>query len=175
MSTLKTEEVLEAMLRARFQYEGYDAAEIEKRVAEVMAFPESIENLDDYSFTYEKYWDEAAMILDWIEEYEPEARAVAELLLKTPQQPKFNDDLIEDALFERHSIRRGGLVKLIAIPTGLVTDLPPEDIEAIQRIVGKPVQCSGGSNGTVCLDWQDEETGDYHSIWVDDKYVLSAP
>lgn len=64
------------------------------------------------------------------------------------------------------SFKPGDMVVLSSLPPGLLDDLPPEDQEAIQAVVGKPVLFNEiDQHGRAELQFTDKN-GTVHFIWV---------
>ncbi len=68
------------------------------------------------------------------------------------------------------ALRPGDLVKLESVPSSLLEDLPEEDQVAIRNIIGHTVMFVGYSHGQVEIEFKDD-SGSYHSIWVDEKQI----
>jgi len=65
----------------------------------------------------------------------------------------------------------GDAAVLVAIPPGLLNDLPPEDQRAIAEVVGKPIRLvEYDEDGRAELEFTDSENV-IHSIWVDPRYI----
>lgn len=64
-------------------------------------------------------------------------------------------------------LRRGSMVILAELPSGLLRGLPNSDQQAIRDIVGKPVKLSDyDENGRAELEFMDQDGGT-HFIYVD--------
>ena len=65
----------------------------------------------------------------------------------------------------------GELVVLVEVPPGFVDDLPLEDHQAINEIVGKPIMLNEyDEDGRAELEFEDRH-GSGHTIWVDTKFI----
>jgi len=70
--------------------------------------------------------------------------------------------------------RPGETVILMAIPPGLLDDLPIEDRNAISEVVGKPITLSEyDQDGRAELEFQDN-VGVIHFVWVDSIFIRLA-
>jgi hypothetical protein len=75
----------------------------------------------------------------------------------------------------RMNPKPGELVVLIEVPQGFTDDLPPEDREAINEIVGKPIMLNGyDEDGRAELEFEDRN-GNGHTIWVNPKFIRATP
>jgi hypothetical protein len=69
----------------------------------------------------------------------------------------------------------GELVVLIELPQGFTDDLPLEDREAINEIVGKPIILNEyDEDGRAELEFEDRH-GTGHTIWIDPKFIRATP
>ena len=69
----------------------------------------------------------------------------------------------------------GELVVLIELPQGFTDDLPLEDQEAINEIVGKPIVFNEyDKDGRAELEFEDRH-GNGHTIWIDPKFIRATP
>lgn len=63
-------------------------------------------------------------------------------------------------------------VVLLAIPLGLLDELPDEDQRAINAIVGKPVRfCGYDDIGRAELEFDDPFNDSSHTIWVKPEFI----
>jgi hypothetical protein len=68
----------------------------------------------------------------------------------------------------------GDKVVLIALPPGMLNDLPTEDQKAITEVVGKPILLTGyDEDGRAELEFQDE-SADTHFIYVSPEFIRKA-
>jgi len=68
----------------------------------------------------------------------------------------------------------GDKVVLIAVPSGMLNDLPPEDQKAITKVVGKPILLTGyDEDGRAELEFQDD-SADTHFIYVSPEFIRKA-
>lgn len=69
----------------------------------------------------------------------------------------------------------GELVVLIEVPRGFSDDLPQEDQQAINEIVGKLIVFNEyDEDGRAELEFEDRN-GNGHKIWVDPKFLRATP
>jgi hypothetical protein len=67
--------------------------------------------------------------------------------------------------------KRGDRLVLTQVPPGFLDDLPLEDQQAINAVVGKPIQFNEyDDDGRVELEFEDRN-GDTHNIWVRPEFV----
>jgi hypothetical protein len=70
--------------------------------------------------------------------------------------------------------KAGDKVMLIAVPPGMLEDLPTEDQRAITQAVGKPILLIGyDENGRAELEFQDD-SADTHFIYVSPEFIRKA-
>jgi hypothetical protein len=70
--------------------------------------------------------------------------------------------------------RPGEMVVLMEVPPGMLDDLPPEDKQAINEVVGKPVLLSEyDEDGRAELEFKDRH-GNFHSIFVAPGFIRTA-
>jgi len=68
----------------------------------------------------------------------------------------------------------GELVVLIELPQGFTDDLPLEDQEAINEIVGKPIILNEYDDaGRAELEFKDRD-GNFHFIFVDPRFIRAV-
>ena len=68
----------------------------------------------------------------------------------------------------------GDTVVLIEVPPGLLDDLPIEDQQAINEVVGKPVLLNDYDNaGRAELEFKDHN-GDFHFIYVSPAFIRAV-
>ena len=68
----------------------------------------------------------------------------------------------------------GDKVVLIAVPSGMLNDLPTEDQKAITKVVGKPILLTGyDEDGRAELEFQDD-SADTHFIYVSPEFIRKA-
>jgi hypothetical protein len=68
----------------------------------------------------------------------------------------------------------GDKVVLIAVPSGMLNDLPTEDQKAITKVVGKPILLTGDDeDGRAELEFQDD-SADTHFIYVSPEFIRKA-
>jgi len=81
-----------------------------------------------------------------------------------------NDEVL--ALYTPHmEPKPGELVVLIEVPRGFLDDLPQEDQQAINEIVGKPIALNEYDDaGRAELEFRDRN-GNIHFIFVDPKFI----
>ena len=69
----------------------------------------------------------------------------------------------------------GDKVVLIAVPPGMLDDLPTEDQKAITEVVGKPILLTGyDEDGRAELEFQDDDSADTHFIYVSPEFIRKA-
>lgn len=65
----------------------------------------------------------------------------------------------------------GDRVALTKVPPGFLDDLPEEDQQAINEVVGKPIQLNGyDEDGSAELEFQGRK-GTFHTIWVKPDFI----
>jgi hypothetical protein len=80
----------------------------------------------------------------------------------------------EMASADNARLKPGDKVILIAIPPGMLNDLPTEHQKAITEIVGKPILLTGyDEDGRVELEFQDD-SADTHFIYVRPEFIRKA-
>jgi hypothetical protein len=71
-------------------------------------------------------------------------------------------------------LEAGARVVLKELPAGLLDGLPATDQDAIKSIVGKPVTfVENDGDGRAELEFVDAQ-GNYHSIWVEQRFIAPA-
>ena len=65
----------------------------------------------------------------------------------------------------------GDTVLLIEVPPGLQDDLPPDDLEAISEVIGKPIRLKQYDDvGRAGLEFKDRN-GELHCIYVSPNFI----
>jgi hypothetical protein len=68
----------------------------------------------------------------------------------------------------------GDKVVLVAVPLGMLNDLPTEDQKAITEVVGKPILLTRyDEDGRAELEFQDD-SADTHFIYVSPEFIRKA-
>lgn len=80
----------------------------------------------------------------------------------------------EMASADNTRLKPGDKVVLIAVPLGMLNDLPNEDQKAITEVVGKPILLTGYDEaGRAELEFQDDNA-DTHFIYVSPEFIRKA-
>jgi hypothetical protein len=68
----------------------------------------------------------------------------------------------------------GDTVVLMAVPLGMLDDLPSEDQQAIKEIVGKPILLTQfDEDGRAELEFRDAN-GNFHTLYVSPEFIIKA-
>ena len=68
----------------------------------------------------------------------------------------------------------GDTVVLMAVPPGMLDDLPSEDQQAIKEIVGKPILLTQfDEDGRAELEFRDAN-GNFHTLYVSPEFIIKA-
>jgi hypothetical protein len=71
-------------------------------------------------------------------------------------------------------VKPGQMVVLVEVPPGLLDDLPVEDQQAINEVVGKPIQLNEyDEDGRAELEFRDGN-GASHYIYVNQKFIRAV-
>ena len=71
-------------------------------------------------------------------------------------------------------VKPGQMVVLVEVPPGLLDDLPVEDQQAINEVVGKPIQLNEyDEDGRVELEFRDGN-GASHYIYVNPEFIRAV-
>jgi len=75
---------------------------------------------------------------------------------------------------ENIKLKPGEMAVLNEVPPGMLDDLPTEDQEAINEIVGKSILLNGyDEDGRAELEFKDRD-GNFHAIFVSPEFIRTA-